>query len=157
MSSVRVVGQPPDPAAVFAIFDEEARAAGAPAVDLVKGSLESVTPRDSSATADAITSSYRRNADGFTGTVRFGGGRAYIARFLEKGTKARRIEPRAKRRGRGRRPALSVPGVGFRRSVQHPGTAATHFIEETEQRVQPALEQIYDRAAARAVDRVSRL
>lgn len=156
MSSVRIIGQPPDPAQVFAIFEQEARSAGQPAVDLVRGALESATPRDSGRTAEAVTGTYRKAGDGFVGTVRFGK-RAHIARFLNKGTKRRRIDPRTGRLATNRRAALNIPGIGYRRSVQHPGSPATNFIEETERRVQPALEQIYDRAAARAIERVERL
>ena len=50
----------------------------------------------------------------------------YLARFLEFGTKAHAIEPR--RRKRGRKAALSIPGIGVRRRVKHPGGRARPFI-----------------------------
>jgi hypothetical protein len=50
----------------------------------------------------------------------------YIARFVEFGTKAHAIAPRSRKRGRRR--ALSVPGYGVFRSVNHPGGRKRPYI-----------------------------
>jgi len=156
VSSVRVIGEPPDPAVIFRIYEEEAMLAGREAVTHVTDTLREATPRDSGETADAVRGSLRRNGDGHVGTVRFGK-RAYIVNFLTRGTRRHRINPRTGRLERSKRAALDIPGVGFRGSAEHPGTDANPFVAETDSKVQPELARIYDRAAARAAKRTAQL
>jgi hypothetical protein len=73
--------------------------------------------------------------------------------LIERDTKAHR-EPRARRAG-GRR-ALLIPGVGYRRSVQHPGTKGKHPFERAVNQYGPQVPKVFQAEVHSAMARTFR-
>ena len=69
------------------------------------------------------------------------------------GTDKRKRQQRAGFRGR---KVLSIPGVGYRRSVHHPGTKGKHPFEHGFDRYSPGVANVYQRQLAAAMQRTFR-
>jgi len=82
----------------------------------------------------------RYDINGNQAVIRYVGAKAHL---VNDPTKAHRIEPRSRRRGRGRR-ALTI-GNEVRASANHPGTRGKQFFQKARAICQVALPRIYGR------------
>lgn len=72
--------------------------------------------------------------------------------LIERNTRAHR-EPAA---GRRRRKAMLIPGIGYRRSVHHPGTRGKHPFERAVDAYGPQVPAVFDREVAAAMTKTFR-
>jgi hypothetical protein len=73
--------------------------------------------------------------------------------LIERDT-APHTEPRARRRGK--RKTLLIPGIGYRRTVHHPGTHGKHPFKTGIEAYTPEVSRIFERELHRAMQRTFR-
>ena len=59
------------------------------------------------------------------------------------------VEPKGRRRGRSK--VLHIPGIGFRRTVRHPGTKGKHPFERAVREYTPKAPKVFQREVAQAM------
>lgn len=116
-------------------------------VNSMEKEMRSRVPKDTGITGEDITSFVSKGKTQFRAEVGFRGNkktsRKYIARFVEFGTKAHKIETK--------KGALLVGGDIYAKSANHPGTPARPFIGPTWDSEKPKVLSRVNRAISEAI------
>lgn len=94
----------------------------------------------------------RVNASGTQGYVNARGPYQLIERDTSAHTEPRVSQTRRRRRGK----ALKLPGIGFRKTVHHPGTHGKHPFKTGIEEFNPQVPRIFERELHRAMQRTFR-